>query len=905
MPHDVSPTQALNLDAAREWLEIVYGDTPGLLHICGTKEWGGRTFRQGDIDGALAYIQDLDQRLQVDDDGVQRVREGIYARACTLREPPPAGSRGGDDLSLALPGLWADIDIAGPGHKSRGTLPPTVEEAMKIVSAAGLPEPSHWIHSGGGLYPWWLLKDPHLIDDLEDVRSLSAGWQQALLRGALQIGYAYGSGVGDLSRVLRIPGTVNRKEGLERPCGPLEGHAWSGRLYEFQELVDALAAVTPAPPAPRPIELKFGNNGDGERPGDEFNRTANWQDILLPLGWQWVRRMGDAWYLRRPGKTSGGHSATLRVSTDRLWVFSEEAHPFEPFKLYDKFSAYSLLEHGGDFGSAARTLAARGYGSRTVGLAHNEASVPLEHVLHADETPSDGPDTAASAQGTIAKIDAAIDASMDVFGIPVYGDRQLAFMSWDPISIAHQWIDLHKDSFLYAADQKEWMRWSGSRWELDKRLRHEYSAVVMAQRLLEHAKRLKIENPDVGTALEKEAKKLCHNTQIQAMLRNARSDPRVAVCHEDFDKDPNLLTLRNGVYNMSTGQLQPHDPSLMLTRQMNTSYAPDAGPGRWHRFVEEVLPDPQVREYVQRLCGYMLTGRMTERAMVLFYGESGSGKTQFLEALSAIMGDFAGVAPPSAFQPRQAGYKGPSEDLHKLMGKRFVMQSELDAGTRFNEALVKSIVGADTQSTRPLYGAPIDWQPEYTVFLATNHLPKISSSENAIWNRVKPIQFTQVFINEQGQALNPADRGIGRRMATEEPEKIFNWLLEGVAAYNERGLDEPQQVTDWLREYREDVDTARQFINEAEDHDRIQLADDASAPVREVYKAYLGWASDNGVQPLGMRGFGERLESMGFERGRTSKTRTWLGIRAAAESGAWIGEAQLPTGRRDWIPLRQ
>lgn len=895
MSHEGSQTQALDIDQAREWLEIVYSETPGLLHICSTADWRGRVFQPHETEEALAYIQELD---------ASKV-EGIYARACTLRQVPPAGGRGGDDLSFYLPGLWGDIDIAGPGHKSKGVLPPTVQEAMRIVEASGLPQPSHWIHSGGGLYPWWLLRDPHLIDDLEDVRSLSAGWQQALLRGAASIGYTYGSGVGDLSRVLRVPGTVNRKGGLERPCGSLEGHAWSGQLYTYEQLVDALAAVTPAPSPPRAIEAKFSGNGrDGERPGDEFNRTADWYDILLPKGWEWVRRMGDTWYLRRPGKMSGGHSATLRVSTDRLYVFSEEAYPFEPFKLYDKFSAYTLLEHNGDFAAAARALGARGYGDRSVGVAAGTAT-PMEHVLHPDAPASVGQDVAPVEERPVVAVEPTSGASLDAFGIPTYGARQLGTMSWDPISISHQWIELHKDSFLYAADQKLWMRWDDGRWEEDKRLRHEYSAVVMAQRLLAHAKQVKVQNPDVGTALEKEAKKLAHATQIQAMLRNARSDPRVAVCREDFDKDPNLVTLRNGVLNLETLELLPHDPKMMLTRKMNASFMPDAPRGRWHRFVEEVLPDQQVREYVQRTCGYMLTGKMTERVLMLLYGESGTGKTQFLEALRDTLGDFAGVAQQSTFQPRTAGYKGPSEDLHKLMGKRFVMQSELDAGTRFNEPLVKSIVGGDTQSTRPLYGAPVDWQPEYTVFLATNHLPRISSAENAIWNRVKPIKFEQVFIDDHGQALNPLDKNLGRRMAAQAPEEILNWMLEGLKMYQEQGLNEPERVSMWQKEYREDVDTARQFINEAEDHDRITLTESGNAPVREVYKAYLGWAADNGVSPLGMRAFGDRLESMGFQRARTNKTRNWQGIQINTANG--IASAQLPSGgyRPDWVKLRE
>jgi hypothetical protein len=351
---------ALNLSEVREWLEIVYGDTPGLINICSTADWAGKIYSNDQIDFALHYIQSLDRR------GV----EGIYARATTLRQAPPTGQRGGDDLSFYLPGLWADIDIAGPGHKTKNILPPDVDAAIAIVNMSGLPEPSHWIHSGGGLYPWWLLTDAAQITDLEGFRNLSASWQQALAAGAAKLGYHYGSGVGDLSRVLRIPGTLNRKAGMEKPCTALtqdgngnSGYAWSGPRYTLDELIAAAVAVAPEPEAPKPAVVKTGSGLQGEKPGEEFNRTASWHDILEPHGWSWVRKMGDSWYLRRPGKTHGTHSASLRTSTDCLYVFSEEAFPFEVNKPYSKFGALAVLEHGGDFSAAAKFLASRGYGA--------------------------------------------------------------------------------------------------------------------------------------------------------------------------------------------------------------------------------------------------------------------------------------------------------------------------------------------------------------------------------------------------------------------------------------------------------------------------------------------------------------------------------------------------------------
>lgn len=98
-----------------------------------------------------------------------------------------------------------------------------------------------------------------------------------------------------------------------------------------------------------------------DRPGDLFNRSARWEEILCPHGWVPVRVMDDVTYWRRPGKRGPGISATTNyASNDLLYVFST-ATLFEPERGYTKFTAYTLLEHDGNFAAAAKTLAEEGY----------------------------------------------------------------------------------------------------------------------------------------------------------------------------------------------------------------------------------------------------------------------------------------------------------------------------------------------------------------------------------------------------------------------------------------------------------------------------------------------------------------------------------------------------------------
>lgn len=95
----------------------------------------------------------------------------------------------------------------------------------------------------------------------------------------------------------------------------------------------------------------------GDRPGDDFNRRASWEQILEPHGWRCMRGLGSVGYWSRPGKSCGTSATTNYADTGLLYVFSSNAEPFEGCRAYTKFGAFTLLEHHGDFAEAARECA--------------------------------------------------------------------------------------------------------------------------------------------------------------------------------------------------------------------------------------------------------------------------------------------------------------------------------------------------------------------------------------------------------------------------------------------------------------------------------------------------------------------------------------------------------------------
>jgi hypothetical protein len=148
---------------------------------------------------------------------------------------PPGwrGKRGGANDSHMFPMLWADLDFGDVGHmrpakkpsdKPGKSLPllPTEADARKIITELD-EEPTYVVHSGGGLYPLYQFERPPLIiaDNLAEIKDAADQWQKETTKASERLGFHYGQ-VEDLCRVLRLPGSINRKAGLERPCRVIE-----------------------------------------------------------------------------------------------------------------------------------------------------------------------------------------------------------------------------------------------------------------------------------------------------------------------------------------------------------------------------------------------------------------------------------------------------------------------------------------------------------------------------------------------------------------------------------------------------------------------------------------------------------------------------------------------------------
>src|SRR5690606_723782 len=231
----------------------------------------------------------------------------------------PAKGRGGKDLDHALTWLWADGDYGTLGHKPGPDEMPHPIDADHVrdsVPSSGLPEPSHWPDTRGGCNPVWTLTDIHVITSDEDhaaTEQMTSALQAILGAAAYQHGCAWDTQVGNLDRLMRIPGTVNRKSGTARPSTSYPG---TGQTIDLTVMRETIARLEPearrilekaaaekrarqdertgrTTPPPRPRAAAFPRSSTGTGVFDILAAHLTFRDILEPEGWTYRGTAAD------------------------------------------------------------------------------------------------------------------------------------------------------------------------------------------------------------------------------------------------------------------------------------------------------------------------------------------------------------------------------------------------------------------------------------------------------------------------------------------------------------------------------------------------------------------------------------------------------------------------------------
>jgi putative DNA primase/helicase len=195
-----------------------------------------------------------------------------------------------------------------------------------------------------------------------------------------------------------------------------------------------------------------------------------------------------------------------------------------------------------------------------------------------------------------------------------------------------------------------------------------------------------------------------------------------------------------------------------------------------------------------------------------------------------------------------------------LRGCRFVTTIEAGEGRAWDEARLKWLTGGDTISARFLYGNEFSFQPTHKFWVAANHRPKVSGTDEGFWRRIKEIPFTVTISDSE------KDCDLPEKLRKELPG-ILAWAVAGCRAWQLYGLAPPAEVSAAIDAYRAGEDRLGAFIEE----ECITGAPTCRVRLSELYARYRAWAEAAGEQAITLRDFGAKLNDRGLTRRRGTR----------------------------------
>lgn len=414
----------------------------------------------------------------------------------------------------------------------------------------------------------------------------------------------------------------------------------------------------------------------------------------------------------------------------------------------------------------------------------------------------------------------------------------------------------HGDDLRHVHPWKTWLVWDGRRWAIDNTA----AVVTRAKKTVRGIYREAAATGDDSerALIAKWAKESEKRDRVLAMVTMAASD--VPALHEELDRNPWLLNVKNGTVDLRTGELQPHRRGDLITKLAPVAYDQAADCPLWLNTLALVFNgDREMMAFLRRLFGVVLTGCVDEQILPILHGKGSNGKSTIVGTMLALLGpDYAMKAPKDLLVAKR-NPEHPTE-LATLFGKRLVVAIETADGARINEVLVKELTGGDPITARRMHENYWTFNPTHKVMICTNHKPTVRGTDHAIWRRLKLIPFNVTIPDSE------ADKGMSGKLM-KELSGILAWGVRGCLEWQEAGLNPPDAVNVATTEYRQAQDILGAF-----------LADNCTTGPRDQVKAsdlfgrYKAWADRTGEHATTQQRFGEALTERGFERFKDSVT---------------------------------
>lgn len=469
---------------------------------------------------------------------------------------------------------------------------------------------------------------------------------------------------------------------------------------------------------------------------------------------------------------------------------------------------------------------------------------------------------------------------------------------------AEIFIREYKEDVIYI-DSMGWLCWDGRRWVQSDHMALQL-AIDLSDRMLKEAREMNRKARHVKADLEantaegdkdkkaldeaNEAIKQAESYLVHAKVtrRAAREKAILELACPSFvrpgtiiNANPWDLNTPACIINLATGEVRPNEHGAYCSR-MTAVKRDQNGAEIWDKFLDSITcNDNDLKAFLQMSAGMSLYGKVYQEGAFFAVGGGANGKSTYYNTLAKVYGDYAGYINIDVLTTSGTN-KGAT--YATLRGKRLIIAGEMEEGRWLSASTLKKLTSTDPITAEEKYRQPEDFVPTHTLCAFTNHLPRISATDEGTWRRIFLVPFNAQFTKDDA-IPNYSDY-----LVKNAGGAVLAWAVEGARKYAQNGfrLDVPESVRNVTKAYRARENWLINFLDEC-----CVYEANARIGARELYTIYREWAEDCKRRIYSEAEFAEEMKDIGIQFVRPKGYKFYIGIKLNYSGSSSVRRLQI------------